>query len=168
MLEVPRMASYENGKVGRKLELVPSFVAIVLTGLALIAPGAHLYELAHKINMAADQYFVVQGIYRGWWLAGLLLPAAFLANCVLAATARDDAAAFAAALTAAALIVLNLVIFFIWTQPANAATENWTMRPESWEALRRQWEYSHAINAGVTFAAFCAATLAGLRAIARL
>jgi hypothetical protein len=168
MLEVPRTARYQNGKVGRKLELVPSFVAIALTGLALIAPGAHLYELAHKISMTADQYFVVQGIYRGWWLAGLLLPAAFLANCVLAAAARDDAAAFAAALTAAALIVLNLVIFFIWTQPANAASENWTMRPENWEALRRQWEYSHAINAGVTFAAFCAATLAGLRATARL
>jgi hypothetical protein len=154
--------------VKRTSSVVASFVAIVLTGLALIAPGAHLYEFVHKIGMTADQYFVVQGIYRGWWLAGLLLPAAFLANCVLAAVARHDAAAFAAALTAAALIVLNLVIFFIWTQPANAATENWTLRPESWEALRRQWEYSHAINAGVTLAAFCTATLAGLRAATRL
>jgi hypothetical protein len=52
----------------------------------------------------------------------------------------------------------------IWTQPANAATQNFAVRPENWEALRRQWEYSHAINAGVTLAASSAAVLAGLRA----
>ena len=153
--------------VRRMLLSAAGFVAIVVTGLALIAPGAHLYELAHKIGMTADQYFVVQNIYLGWWFAGLLLPAAFLANCTLATVARHDRAALALALMAAALIALNLVIFMIWTQPANAATDNWTVRPDNWEILRRQWEYSHAINAGVTFAAFCAATLAGLRAAAR-
>ena len=139
-------------------------LAIITTGLALAAPLAHVYELAQKIRMGAEQYFVVQGIYRGWWMAGLLLPLSFVTNAALAAVARRDRTAFVLALAAAGLVALNLVIFFIWTQPANAATANWTVRPENWEALRRQWEYSHAVNAGVTFAAFCAATLAGLRA----
>ena len=138
--------------------------AIVATGLALAAPLAHLYELAHKIDMDEEHYFVVQGIYRGWWMAGLLLPLSFVANAALAIAAHHDRAAFVLALTAAGLIALNLVIFFIWTEPANAATANWTVRPQDWEVLRRQWEYFHAVNAGVTFAAFCAATLAGLRA----
>jgi hypothetical protein len=84
MLEVPG----HDGKVRRTPILVASFVAIVLTGLALIAPGAHVYELAHKINVTADEYFIVQRIYLGWWLAGLLLSAALLANCLLAAFAR--------------------------------------------------------------------------------
>lgn len=64
---------------------------------------------------------------------------------------------------AAALIGLDLAIFFVWTQPANAATANWTTRPEDWLDLRRQWEYSHAINAGIMFVAFGATTAASLR-----
>jgi hypothetical protein len=42
-------------------------------------------------------------------------------------------------------------------------TDNWTLQPENWEALRRQWEYSHAVNAGVTFLAFCLATASAIR-----
>ncbi|WP_246622925.1 hypothetical protein [Rhizobium laguerreae] len=64
---------------------------------------------------------------------------------------------------AAALIAFNLVIFMVFTHPANAATENWTVQPENWESLRVQWEYSHAVNAVVTLLAFCCATLASLR-----
>jgi len=142
-----------------------SFLAIVLTGVALIAPGAHLFELPNKIGLGESQYFTVQSIYRGWWLIGLALPAAFLANLGLAIAVRhDDRIAFWLALAAAALIVANLIIFFVWTQPANAVTANWTTRPEDWQTLRYQWEYSHAVNAGVVFIAFCAATAASLRA----
>jgi hypothetical protein len=35
--------------------------------------------------------------------------------------------------------------------------------PNNWFVLRRQWEYSHAINAGIMFVAFCATTAASLR-----
>jgi hypothetical protein len=31
--------------------------------------------------------------------------------------------------------------------------------PAEWEALRRQWEYSHVANAGVTFLALCCVVL---------
>jgi len=64
---------------------------------------------------------------------------------------------------AAALILANLAIFALFTQPANAATQNWTVQPENWEALRIQWEYSHAANAVITFLAFCCAALACVR-----
>jgi hypothetical protein len=143
--------------------MIIRFFAIVLTGLALIAPAAHLFELPGKIHMAENDYFVVQRIYLGWWMVGLLLPAAFIADLALAIAARNDGSAFGLAIAAMALIAVNLVIFVIWTQPANAATQNWAVRPDNWEALRQQWEYSHAVNAGVTFLAFCAATLAALR-----
>jgi hypothetical protein len=139
------------------------FLAIVVTGLALIAPAAHLFELPGKIHMSGDDYFVVQRIYLGWWMVGLLLPAAFLANLALAAVVRHDTPAFLFAIAAAALVAVNLAIFIVWTQPVNTITENWAVRPENWQALRQQWEYSHAVNAGVTFLAFCAATIAALR-----
>ena len=139
------------------------FLAVIMTGLALVAPASHLFVLPNKIGMPVDQYFVAQSIYQGWWMVGLLLPAAALANAVLA-TMTGESSARAFAIAAAALIVANLVIFAIWTQPANAATQNWTLRPENWDELRVSWEYSHAINAGVTFLAFCSATIAALRA----
>jgi hypothetical protein len=144
--------------------MIIRFLAIILTGLAVIAPVAHLFELRKKIVMPMNDYFVVQRIYIGWWLAGLFLPAAFLANVALAIQVRIDATAFWLAVGGAALILLNLTIFVIWTLPVNKATRNWTVRQKNWQAQRRQWELSHAINAGVTFLAFCAATLAALYA----
>jgi len=140
-----------------------AFAAIILTGSALVAPAGHLLELPNKIGMGPNDYFVVQRIYNGWWLVGLLLPAALVANIALAVAARRDSTALLLAMFAAALIALNLAIFLVWTQPANAATGNWTTRPENWLDLRRQWEYSHAINAGIMFVAFCATTAAALR-----
>ncbi len=140
------------------------FAAVIVTGMALIAPAAHLLELANKIGMETNDYFVVQRVYAGWWLVGLLLPAALLANLALVVAARADRSASRLALVAAALIALNLVIFFVWTQPANTATVNWTIQPENWRSLRREWEYSHAVNAGIMFIAFCATTAASVRA----
>ena len=56
-------------------------------------------------------------------------------------------------------VALTLVVFFLWTYPANQATANWTTIPNHWEQLRRQWEYSHAFNAVITFLALCSVTL---------
>jgi len=142
--------------------MIVRFFAVLLTGLAMIAPGAHLFELFRKMRLAEDQYYVVQQIYLGWWLVGLLLPAALIANIVMAVTSVGTARWLAA--VAAGLIVLNLLVFVIWTQPVNTVTDNWSVHVSDWEALRRQWEYSHAVNAGITFAAFCAATSAALHA----
>jgi hypothetical protein len=59
-------------------------------------------------------------------------------------------------------IALSPAIFFIWTYPANQATDNWATIPANWEQLRWQWEYSHAANALITFVAFCSVTLSAL------
>lgn len=146
--------------------VVAAFLGIVLTGTALVAPGAHLYEMSHKLTLTEDQYYLVQGHYQGWWIAGLLLPAALLANSALAVLAWRDIPTRALALGATALVGINLLIFFIWTNPVNATTENWTVRTPDWQTLRLQWEYSHALNAGVTFLAFCLVAAAGLAASA--
>jgi len=142
--------------------MVLRFLAIILTGLAVIAPAAHLFEYRKKIAMPKDEYFVVQKIYIGWWLAGLFLPAAIVANAILAAQVSGPA--FWLAAGAAALLLLNLAIFVAWTLPVNKATRNWTIKQDIWQAQRNQWELSHAVNAGVNFMAFCAAILAALTA----
>ena len=70
---------------------------------------------------------------------------------------------FGYALASFLLIAANLAIFFFWTFPTNQATNNWTVVPKNWNALRIRWEYSHAANAVVTFAALVCVVIAVLR-----
>ena len=144
---------------------VVQFAAVVLTALALVPGGAHAFALLNKINLGAEQYFIVQSIYRGWALFGVVLLGALLANVVLALMLlRRGGAAFLLASLAFCCIALTLAIFFVWTYPANQATGNWTSIPDDWKQLRVQWEYSHAVNAVMTFVALCSVTLSALTA----
>jgi hypothetical protein len=138
------------------------FLALVLTALALVPGGAHLFALANKISLAQDQYFIIQNIYRGWALLGIVLVGALVANLALALLLYGRGTPFALALFAFLCLAFTLVIFFVWTFPANQSTGNWTTVPANWEELRRQWEYSHAANALVTLAAFCSVALSVL------
>ncbi len=48
------------------------------------------------------------------------------------------------------------VLFWTFTFPANQLTENWTLVPDNWAALREQWEYSHAASALLNLVALVA------------
>ena len=124
-----------------RLKIV-QFLAIVLTALALVPSGAHLFALPNKMGLAADQYFIVQNIYRGWSLFGTVLLGALIANTTLMLMVRRKAAAFALALFASLCVAVTLLVFFAWTYPANELTDNWTTIPGNWEQLRHHWEYS--------------------------
>ena len=142
---------------------VVQLAAITLAALALVPSGAHLLALGNKVNLGAEQYFIVQNIYRGWELFGIVLVGSLVADLVLALMLRRRSGApFILALLALGATVLMLAIFFVWTFPANQATNNWTTIPDHWEQLREQWEYSHAVNAVVAFVAFCSVTLSAL------
>jgi hypothetical protein len=137
---------------------IVQFLALVLTALALVPAGAHLFELPNKIGLPQEQYFIVQGIYRGWSLFGIVLFGALAATLLLAILVRRRGTAFPLALGAFLLMAATLAIFFIWTYSANQATGNWRTVPADWAALRTQWEYAHATNAVLTFLALCLLT----------
>jgi hypothetical protein len=139
---------------------VVQFLAVLLTALSLVPAGAHLFELPNKIGLAQEAYFTVQNIYRGWALLGFALFGALGADLWLAIMLRRRRAAFWLALAGFGLMAAVLAIFFTWTYPANQATASWTVAPADWQTLRRQWEYAHAANAVLTFAALCLVTLA--------
>lgn len=86
------------------------FLAVILAGLSLIAPAAHLLEMPNKIGLVETEYFIVQQIYSGWWMVGLLLPLAFLANIANALRSRADKSAMTLWAAAAVLIASNLII----------------------------------------------------------
>jgi carbohydrate-selective porin OprB len=126
--------------------------------------AAHLFALPNEIHLAEGPYFTVQAIYMGWWRLGLLWAAALLIDVALAVMLRGYGVAFWFATVSAALMAIVYTIYFIWTEPANAATANWTAAPANWETLRTQWEYSHAVNAGLIFLALCCVTIATVAA----
>jgi hypothetical protein len=130
------------------------FLAIVLTALALVPLGAHLFVLPNKILLTESNYFIVQNIYRGWALFGIVLFGALFANLTLAWALRGQRAFVFVAICLGCLVA-NLVIFFAFTFPANQATNNWTEVPADWQQLRWQWEVSHALNALIAFCGFC-------------
>ena len=138
--------------------------ALALMALILIPSGAHLFELAAKIGLDRESYFTVQGVYAGWSLFSVPIIAAILVNMLLYFMERRDHPATAHwALIGAALTVMSLGIFFAWVFPANQATANWTIRPDEWEVLRRNWEYGHAANAILVGCAFLSTALALVR-----
>ena len=135
------------------------FVSMMLNALALLPGGAHLLELPNKIHLSESDYFITQSIYRGWALLGIVLIGAALANLTLAVLMRAQRASSVFALISGICLLATLAIFFTFTFPANQATNNWTQVPTEWQQLRWQWELSHAVNAVVTFVAFCSLTI---------
>ena len=139
---------------------VLQFVAVVMTALAFAPVGAHLFELPNKFGLSEQHYFVVQSIYRGWALFGVVIFAAIAANLAVAATLWHKGRPFWPSLAAGLILAATLLVFFEWTYPANLATDNWTVVIADWKTLRAQWELSHAANALLTFLALCCAALA--------
>ncbi len=115
-------------------------LALTLTALALVPVGAHLFELPNKIGTDRDTYFAIQRIYAGWTWFGAVLIGAVVANLALGMALRREWTPALLAMLAAALIAGSLVVFFVWTYPANQATDNWTTIPADWQRLRLEWE----------------------------
>jgi hypothetical protein len=134
-------------------------LAILFTAVAMAAGFAHLLELPNKISLEREEYFTVQQLYRGWALLGFVVVGALVITGIVALRVRARSTEFYLTLVAALCIALSLAIFFLFTFPANQQTQNWTILPDNWEMLRRQWEYSHAAAAILYFVALSALTL---------
>jgi hypothetical protein len=124
----------------------------------MAAGWAHLLEMRTKLRLDPAQYLVVHQIYRGWALLGIVIFAALISTTALAVFGREPVLRRSAGV-AAACIALSLGIFFAYTYPVNQLTANWTKLPADWAALRLRWEWSHATNAVIYFAALASLTL---------
>ena len=139
------------------------FCSLLFAALAFAPAAAHLLELASKIGLPRAEYLVVQQIYRGWALLGIVVLGALVSTLALAVMTRRRRREFVPALVAFLCIAGTQVVFWTFTFPANQATGQWTMLPDGWEALRVQWEYSHAASAVLNLAALIAVIVSVLR-----
>lgn len=146
--------------VEMEVALMPSktliFSSLLFTALTLGPAMAHLLELPNKMSLSREDYLTVQQIYRGWSLLGFIVWGALISTFVLTIRLWNHPGAFMWALIAFLCIAGTQIVFWTFTFPANQATDNWTVLPEHWEKLRRQWEYSHAAGAGLDLIALIA------------
>ena len=137
-------------------------LAIVAIALYLVPTGAHLFELPHKLALSPAEYMTVQQIYTGWELFGIVIATALLATLANTLLVRSDRRAFAWSLAAFLALATTQGVFWAFTYPVNVATRFSTVSPAMFEAARRQWEYSHAASAVLTFVAFVAMVFSSL------
>ena len=131
-------------------------IAVVSVAMCLVPAGAHFFELTNKMSMSQPEYMTVQKIYAGWSFFGIAVIAALLITLIHTFIVRSDRTAFFLSLAAFLCLAATQGIFWMFTYPMNVASSNWTVTPADFEVARRQWEYSHAVNAVLTFAAFVA------------
>jgi hypothetical protein len=131
------------------------FIALLSTAIALGAALAHALELPNKIGLSGTEYFVVQKAYRGWNQLAYLLIVEVVSIITVVAMSRQQPYVFWPAVAAFGCLVAAQALFWIFTYPANVATENWTVIPANWGELRHRWEYSHAAGAAFQLLALC-------------
>lgn len=123
------------------------FTALLLSIITISALMAHLLALPGKIHLQAADYLTVQHIYRGWAFLGICEFGAIILTIIWTVQEHRNKYRFGLLFIAVSLLVVSMTIFLLFTFPANQATANWTKLPGHWEALRKQWEYSHAVRA---------------------
>ena len=133
-------------------------IAVVSVAMCLVPAGAHFFELANKMSMSQPEYMTVQKIYAGWSFFGIAVIAALLITLIHTFMVRSDRTAFFLSLASFLCLAATQGIFWMFTYPMNVASSNWTVTPADFEVARRQWEYSHAVNAVLTFVALVTIT----------
>jgi hypothetical protein len=128
-------------------------LAVLAVSLYLIPGGAHVLEMPNKLALPPADYMVVQGIYAGWDRTAYALLAALVLTIARAILVWRLPTARWLSLGALLMLIGNLAVFFAYTYPVNVLTRSWTVAPENLEMARRQWEYSHAVNAGLVLLA---------------
>lgn len=135
-------------------------VAILSVAMYLVAHGAHFFEMFSKFGLSARDYMVVQRIYDGWALFGIVMISALASILGYTILTWDALQSRRLSLLAFGALAATQAIFWIVVQPMNVLTNNWTTMPDNLEAARRQWEYGHAFSAGLTLLALIAISLA--------
>jgi Domain of unknown function (DUF1772) len=134
--------------------------ALTLSALTLGLSFAHVLEMPAKLAYAPPVYVALQNsLYVSFGLPGVgafVEPAAIVATGLLAYRVRHRRGAFWLTVGAATCLLLAFpVVFFLFTDPANAVFQAAVATvPPDFERYRIQWEYSHAARFVLHLAAF--------------
>lgn len=131
----------------RALRFVTLMLAALSTGMAF----SHLLEMPAKLAYQGPVWLMLQQtLYGNFRILGLLVDTGAVV-CALALTlsVRKRHPALGWTLFATMCLVGAHAAWWAGAAPVNAAMAQFTPQtlPPDWEALRVQWEYSHALRA---------------------
>jgi hypothetical protein len=149
--------------ISQSIQNISFFVALLATAIALGGALAHAFEFFHKMAMSQEDYFITQQIYAGWNRLAFVLLFELLGTIGVIVLYRHSPAVMWPAMAALIFFLASQVVFWIWTFPANVATNIWTEQPENWAQLRQQWEVSHFAGAVFQLLAMSALIISLLR-----
>jgi hypothetical protein len=110
---------YEASSTESRTVAIACFSALFFTALALVPAAAHVAEVVHKMQLSEAEYRVVQQIYAGWALFGIVIFAAIVSTGWLSMILRHEPRAFVPSLIALVSLVGTQVIFWTLTFPVN-------------------------------------------------
>lgn len=122
---------------------------LLLVGLGLTLGGAHVLELAPRMEYDAELYKdVTSTLYRNYGVIGGPLQVLALVGAILLAWLARTRRGFGAIVTGATFLALSIVLWAMIVEPVNArwADALHLPEPEAAEAyveLRERWEYGH-------------------------
>ena len=128
------------------------FITLVLTALLMGMTFCHVLEMPAKMRYPASFYLT---IHRSLYVAfgppniGVFIEiGAILAAVVLVFLVRKERPDFWWTLIGAVCLVVGLIVFFMFVEPANVAMKRMIidMPPDDFFYWRNQWEYGHAAH----------------------
>ncbi len=136
-----------------------SVIALIAIAIAPTLGGA--LSLSAHLNLKPDDYLSSQRLDHSALLVGGLGVSALAAAAFHSFLVRGSVAAFAWSLVAVAGLAAAQIVFWAVAFPVLSVTDNWTLIPEDFESVRRQWEYALAASGVLSLGAL----LATVRAI---
>ncbi len=122
---------------------------------------AFLGFVPHASGLA--NYRLVRQLYKGWALVSIAVGGEILSTASLAWQLWRARRSCGPVLPALSCLVGIRLVFWAYTQPANRATDNWSILSTHWETLHQHWDYSHAASAMLTLVAFVALISSAVR-----
>lgn len=147
------------------------FLTIMFVAASMGMALCHLLEMPVRLQYPPGLWIdvtVIQGTYRhfGPPIGAAIEGVAWVGTAALAVLAwrRSEQVALTAA--AAALMIAAHAAWWLWVFPANAQFPGMTPDnfPPDFDAIRRQWEYTHAVRALLQISALACLVAAAQRA----
>jgi hypothetical protein len=135
------------------------FITIMLTAVLLTMGFTHLWQLPHRMDYDGALWLETLRFYIKFGPSGpgpVIEVAAIQSTILVAFLVRNRRPAFAWTLVAAIALVVSLGVWWVFIYPVNTELLKWTAEtlPQNWADFRNQWEYAHAVRAGLLFVAY--------------
>lgn len=125
--------------------------AIALLAVALMAAGAHVFNVSANLSLKQEDYVTLQSAHHGWALFAGALLLATAAIGLHAHLVRGNPKSLGWSIAALGLLCLAQLVFWLVAFPIDAETSGWTAAPADFDSARRNWEFAFAGASALSF-----------------